>query len=211
MDQPIINPVIPESPQKSFPKWPFIALFVFIFGIASVFAYQKYLPKKTLPVVSSPSPVTVLPSPSVDPTANWKTYVNTKTGYLLKYSPNSGLQLIDCSDSEYQSNQNIFILADAKNSGCQGQGEGWMVYTMEGDESCESTESWQATKQSITINGIVATKCSLKFIGQNLYGGPTERIRTIFSNGSKSVSLILKDLSYSDLYGQILSTFKFID
>lgn len=63
--EPIITPPIPQPTSL---KWPIIAIFAFILGVASVLAYQKYLPAGFDPAGASPSPMAVLPSPSVDPT-----------------------------------------------------------------------------------------------------------------------------------------------
>ena len=64
MDQSIVPSVVPEPPKRSFPKWPLIALFSFFFGIASVLAYQKYLPSRFNLVGPSSSPQV---SPAVSP------------------------------------------------------------------------------------------------------------------------------------------------
>lgn len=65
MDQPISTP---PTPQPASLKWPFIAIFSFILGVASVLTYQRYLPTGSNPVGAAPSPVTaVIPSPSTKP------------------------------------------------------------------------------------------------------------------------------------------------
>ncbi|MEK7513725.1 MAG: hypothetical protein AAB430_01745 [Patescibacteria group bacterium] len=87
MDQST-NTLPVASPQKPFPKWPFIAIFSFLLGIASVFAYQKLQPSRIIPEGPSLSPSAVLPLPSVDPTANWKTYTNTTYKLAFKYPQN---------------------------------------------------------------------------------------------------------------------------
>lgn len=92
MDQLIANqpvftwePVVPE-PVKKFPKWPFIVLFAFILGIASVFAYQKLWPTRSLLVGSSPSPqVSPALSPSPDLVAGWQTYQSPFWNVELRY------------------------------------------------------------------------------------------------------------------------------
>lgn len=85
MDQ-LTNTLPVASPQPSFPKWPIIALFSFLLGIAFILAYQKYLPSGSDPVGPSSTPeVSVLPLPSVDPTANWQTYTNNNLGFSFRY------------------------------------------------------------------------------------------------------------------------------
>ena len=97
MDQPLppIPPIILQTPvvdstpvvvKKPFPKWP-IYILIFVFGIASVFAYQKYQPTGTVPAGSLPSPFVSLESSAEkdDPTANWKIYTNKANNYQLLF------------------------------------------------------------------------------------------------------------------------------
>lgn len=88
--QPIITPPAPQ-PAGSNPvgfKWPLIAIFSFILGVAAVLAYQRYLPTRSVLVGASPSPAAVLPSPSVDPTKGWKMYSNDLLGISFSYPSN---------------------------------------------------------------------------------------------------------------------------
>ncbi len=91
-DQPPA-PSIPPTPQappepvkKSSPVF-VIALILLLIAIAALGGYvlwTKYLNKSSTKV--APTPIAIeSPSPTPDPTAGWKTYVNTKYFYSLKY------------------------------------------------------------------------------------------------------------------------------
>ena len=110
MDKPIIAPiasVVPEPPKKYFLKWPLVAIFSFFLGIASVLAYQKYLPAGSNPAAPSPSPL-VSPAPSEveragDPTTDWQTYFNRKHGYQFKFPKNWIIRAFAGSHEEVES------------------------------------------------------------------------------------------------------------
>ena len=77
-----VAPIVTEVPKKSFPKWPLMAVFSFILGIASILVYQKFQPTRSNLVGPSPS---VVVSPSPDMTANWQTYSNNYWQVSFKY------------------------------------------------------------------------------------------------------------------------------
>ena len=90
------TPVEPVLPKPPFPKWPLIAAFTFFLGIASVFAYQRFLPTRPTRfnlVGPSPSPATVVsPLPAIDLTTDWKIYQNDKFKITFQYPGNLTLQ-----------------------------------------------------------------------------------------------------------------------
>lgn len=193
-----------------------VLLFISV-SIAGFFAYQtQMLVKELMSLKSSPSPVvqvstepTIEPTSVVratsDPTADWKTYTNTKDGYTLKYPSNLGLIFLDCSKGLNSYN---FVLADKENTGCYAQGEGWIINS-EGSSDCASTEAWKSVSERIKINDLDAIKCTHTFIGEQMYPGPINRINVTFIKDGKYISFDLKDLKYVELFDQILSTFKF--
>lgn len=86
MDQPV--PTIAVEPKKTHGVFfPLIGCVILMVGIAIGLLVGKYIytSKPTLsPTVSvSPTPVSI-----ADPTANWKTYINKKYGYQIKYPSN---------------------------------------------------------------------------------------------------------------------------
>lgn len=102
-----------------------------------------------------------------------------------------------------------FILAK-DTSGCEGQGEGFIITTQEvaNPTSCQDTESWKTKKTDLMISDAPATKCEYTFIGQALMG-PAKNFTQI-SIPSKNILITLSDENYQTLFDQILSTFRFI-
>ncbi len=96
MDQPITptppvftqTPVEPEPTKKSFP-WLIVIVIIFLLAGSSVLAYKYYQLKQQItqiPASSIPTPLsTETPLPSADPTANWKTYIDSECGFEIKY------------------------------------------------------------------------------------------------------------------------------
>jgi hypothetical protein len=79
------NAFVPENPKKSSPLL-IIAIILAVVALLAVVAYffgAKYFAPQ---LTSTPTPVAVLtPSPTIDPTANWKAYTNTTLGFSFKY------------------------------------------------------------------------------------------------------------------------------
>jgi hypothetical protein len=79
------GPVLPKSK-----NWLVILLIFFVvilsFGTAAYFAYQNVQLKKQVTKISptSPNPLSS-PTPTTDPTVNWKTYTNSVFNYSFKY------------------------------------------------------------------------------------------------------------------------------
>lgn len=91
-EQPIDNqiqqePVNPVSPKSNYWLIATIILVVFIV-IGGVYTLSLKSQKNTS-IPSSIPPTTISqPSPTPEQTANWKTYINTKYGFSVKYPPN---------------------------------------------------------------------------------------------------------------------------
>lgn len=85
--QPTIEqtPIPPKPSINS--KIPLIAAIVLVIVMIGLISYV--LAAKTKPTSQSPtiSPSLTQPSPTIDPTANWETYVNPVYGYSVKYPP----------------------------------------------------------------------------------------------------------------------------
>lgn len=80
MDQPV--PTIATEPPKT--NWLlFLLVGIIILGIG--IAIGQFLEIKLHPRPTPYLAPLLIPSPSSDPTANWKTYTNSKYGYLLQY------------------------------------------------------------------------------------------------------------------------------
>lgn len=84
---PVVTPqVVIEQPKQS--NFLVILLSVLLFisvSIAGFFAFQTQKLVKELNLVKvTPTPITMV-EPTIDPTADWKTYTNTKIGFTMRY------------------------------------------------------------------------------------------------------------------------------
>lgn len=74
-----INPV-PRPQQRTWIKWVLIIVFLALLSsIATYFVLKSQSPKQPPQVVQT--------TPTPDPTANWKTYANSKFSFLIKHPP----------------------------------------------------------------------------------------------------------------------------
>ncbi|KKU29196.1 MAG: hypothetical protein UX80_C0008G0029 [Candidatus Amesbacteria bacterium GW2011_GWA2_47_11b] len=80
---PLLISMTPESPAK--PNiWLWVGVCALMLGVGiGIGIFLKSYQKPAAYVTASPTP-----SPSVDPTANWKTYTNYKLGVGFQYPPN---------------------------------------------------------------------------------------------------------------------------
>ncbi len=82
---PPTEPITPSIPVQSKNNWLILVIFLVVgilVGIGGLLVYQKYFAVKPI-AVASPTPVV-----TADPTADWKTYTNTKYNYSFKYPEN---------------------------------------------------------------------------------------------------------------------------
>ncbi len=200
MDQPIIAPLNPEPPKKSFPAWSFIAVFSFFLGVASVLAYQRFQPTRIIPVGPSPSPVIADLSPSSDLTADWETYTNTKYGFLIKYDPNN--QPIEIAGTGQQ--LALISFGTMKNNGFDieiSTGDTLEYYK---NRIMDHVTGIIDKEEKITVAGIVGTKLTYKQV-------------IVIDNFDVSQVIINKNdrdyiiTAFASDIDQILSTFKFVD
>lgn len=83
-----------------------VSSFFLIFILFLFLTWPKTQPTpKEITKVLQPSPTeipTVIPSPTIDPIAGWKTYTNTKYGYSTKY-PKKDWEYLEVPNQTYQS------------------------------------------------------------------------------------------------------------
>ena len=201
-------PTLPSEPKRSLPKWLIAGIIVLVLLIvAGAGIYFLGKNQATKVVTLSPAPIAVLtPNPTTDPTANWKTYVNTKYNYIFKYP------------------SNLQVNADVE-GGC----------TLEGLESCRgiSLNSVRVNLKGIPdyhmgVSVIeIANSVNLKSIADSdKLNNPKALVKTIKflgldaitsnSDGLQTIDLIKNNYQYelvnipsSKLDQSILSTFKF--
>ena len=193
MDQPIITPVEPEVPKKSFPKWLLIAAFTFFLGIASVFIYQKYLPTRS--VLVGPSP-----SPQVFPAADRKTYTNSKYGFSVQYDFNN--QPIEVESSGQQ--LALISFGTMKNNGFDieiSTGDSLGYYK---NQLLDHVTGKIDREEKVTIDGVVGVKLTYK---QVVVIDKLDVSQVIINKNNRDyiVRALATDIN------QILSTFKFLE
>mgnify|MGYP001577369556 CR=1 FL=1 len=91
---PISPAPVPTPPMTPAPLQPtsniattvLIIVVLILLGTTGYFAYQNYLlQQKITSLQNQTMNVLLSPSPTTDPTINWKTYVNTQRGFILKF------------------------------------------------------------------------------------------------------------------------------
>jgi hypothetical protein len=211
--QPDIVPVTEVPKPKSNSLIITLSVSLIVMGGVVVFlAYQNWqLQKQISSLQVTPSPT---PTATTDPTADWKLFTSHSLNYSLRYPNDSKYKYLDCSMVQNINTDYDFILADG-NSGCEGQGEGWIFQIVKyGDNragfKCEGNdESWKTISSTTKVDNMLATKCDHDFVGERLYPGP-DGYSDIFI-ADKNILIHLSDKKYLELFNQILSTFKFVE
>lgn len=228
----IQTPVEPEQVKKSFP-WLIVAVIAFLLSGSSVLAYKYYQLKQQLTQTQpNPSPTPFPEIPPADPTADWKTYTNAQYGYIIKYPANYLVgffdelagEFITSSGDEHQvdilpststtDEFNIFLrilVFDTK------------TFNEFNKPLAELADNIYQQQKSHFKTTYISNLTKSKFDGYDdyeyLFSGPSlfmlngstsvkdGKYKVIFSQKDGNIySLYLKD---SDLFSQILSTFKF--
>lgn len=164
-----------------------VAILNFFLGRASV---------KPLSIAQiSPTPLpTEAPAKIDDLTANWKTYTNPPTKYLLKHPQSWEVQEYPNADLPYV----IHRLELLKNNKPQLVIETYREFLVKGVPEDKIIRSEQ-----IIISGVPGTKNWHKS-----FGPPVE---FIVSFDAKTYRILLRDVDASQTVDQILSTFKFLE
>ncbi len=156
-----------ETKPKSSPVLPvLLIILVLLLAASTAFLYYQNMQLKnmlasyqTQPVVS-PTPITYQsPVPTTDPTTNWKTYINTKFGFSIKYP--DGWRVVDSLDNPGPMNSVSFGPKQI------GEDTLWgVVFYKKPDYSLDKIindigtqfSDRKQTKEAITVGGISATK-----------------------------------------------------
>ncbi|KKU14710.1 MAG: hypothetical protein UX21_C0012G0002 [Microgenomates group bacterium GW2011_GWC2_45_8] len=185
-----------EMPLKlSFPKWPLVALFSFLLGAASVLAYQKLLPTRTVPVDQSTTP-------SADPTADWKTLQTNS--FSIKYP------LEWQEPSQYQqSTRTAYDFIPGNLTIVEGSYYDQVLQRPRTyEEELAIAEEGPIGKQEIIVDNSKAIKYTNK-IGDSTY----EELAILKSSTGMIfwISMPFPPGTDPNLFDLILSTFKFLD
>ena len=201
-EQPAGQPSIAAPPMPAKPKsWFLILLIIFIIllslGTAGFFAYQ-YVQLKNQVIQTKPTPVTS-PSPTPDPTANWKTYTNT-AGYSIKYPASFTTQLIAAGAGNKEANaetRNLFIYkSDAP--------EPYLERYINLEIFQVKPTYNQGTITKTTLDNKTVEKIVIPDAKFDIYSAQ------LVNKGFIEI-YVLSDPTKKEVANQILSTFKFVD
>ena len=219
MDQvaPNTPPAIPPTPKPSI--LPVVLSFFLCISLAGVglLAYQNMVLQRQIASLQTQPSTTASPTPQAKPdpalrdTANWKTYINTNNGYSIKY-PQIFLRLI-CPDEELTlTNKGVDNrIGPIEMSTCARGGR----YTLETKthESIQpepqETKYYTIEKKNILLGSLQAKQYTYTFT--NIEVGPFPiwyTIAKVDKNG-RTFEIYFDDKNSSQLFDQILSTFKF--
>lgn len=186
-----VSVIVPEPPKKSFPKWPFIAVFAFFLGIASVLIYQKLQPTGSVLEGPLPSPVSVV---------SWGIYTNTKYGFSVKYDLNN--QPIEIAGTGQQ--LALISFGTMKNNGFDieiSTGDKLDYYK---NRIIDHVTADIDKEEKITVSGILGTKLTYK---QVIVIDKFDVSQVIINKNDRDYIIIALA---SDI-DSILSTFKFTE
>jgi|SRR3989344_1463774 len=214
MDEVVQPPTVPQAPpapqeppqeasygKKNWIKWLLIIIIVAILSSAATFLIATSQVGKQPP----PTPTVMQPTPTPDPTANWKTYTNQTYGFTIKYPPTFSIEDVSSKSPPFS----IFI----KDTTIQVPFEGgtminpYILVDIKPEKL--SLDDYLATYPNLkvqekkTINGTVFTKVEVTMgITQ-----PPMYLASINGNILGISNFYLNEQTFD----QIFSTFKFTD
>ncbi|MEK7502554.1 MAG: PsbP-related protein [Patescibacteria group bacterium] len=217
------QPVTPPPPPKSFLSNKIILLIVILLillGLGGTYLALNSKPqsKPTSGITPTPLPteVSAKAGTSIDETANWKTYTNTKYDYSIKYpqswniqSPGGGQFGDECKSAD--GNSEIIELASKDHKSCGFLGDYVPSDHVEIIIRASSTPYSEIPGlEKITVAGQTATK--YKFTKDSEGPAPTATIIS-FGRNNTSYSIYIQQprigVDYDPFLDQILSTFQF--
>ncbi|MFH0863506.1 MAG: PsbP-related protein [Candidatus Gottesmanbacteria bacterium] len=198
------SPTTPNTEKKLINLLVLLAIIIII-GVAGYILGVKT--QSTITPIPTPL-VIVQPTPTPDPTANWKTYINTEDNYSLLYPPDwtldtTTLEIIPPTEG-LGGEGRIFINVNAS--------DGSLEQFMEATNPSTGTKNSQVYTlvkqiQINGVNGILTKGGCCGFGGQHVF----------VQHNNKTYHLTLKGpvdnpkSDYQTVFDQILSTFKFTD
>jgi len=146
------------------------------------------------------------PSPTPDPTANWKTYANSQFTfkYPLDWKISKGDFTILLPIEEYRLPSNL------RKEMYPGEKYSPITITFDKFIADKADSTKEITKNDIIISGIRTTEHTRRYlIATNNYPSGNEEITVPLEHEGKSYVLRLHNIQYKNVFDQILSTFKF--
>jgi hypothetical protein len=206
-----------EPTKKSLPKWPLIIVGIILILVLVGGAYflgQKSALTTQAPKTAQNSQIShqATSTPTPDPTAGWKTFSNQY--YSFKYPPNweininTGVVVAPTS-----------VIATIKQQGAIGPAGGGLQDSIRINALADSLslipkidETKAVTTKQVIISGIPSISYTTKYL-QSLPGIPeNSEITDVFiSSGGKMYQIQLQLNKSTNIFGEMLSSFKFTD
>lgn len=194
----------PQKPKSNFALWVVVGIAILAVGIGIGVIARKFFqpissstssPKVVLSPI--PSPATV-PVETVDPTANWKTYINNEFYFSIKYDPSFSPNQIAESVQQLA----LISFGSMKNNGFEieiSTGDNIDYYKNRIIDQGEKINK----EEKITVDGVPATKLTYK---QVIVINKFDVSKVIITKNNRDyiITALTSDVD------QILSTFKFI-
>jgi len=214
-EQPVINNQVQQAPVNPVPvsKKPnywivAIIVFVLLLVIGSIYMFSLRSQKQMFPPPPEPPlppKITLQPSPGQDPTANWKTYANTKYGYSIKYPQELNIytrvESLPGNEEQRKLHTTCCIGIYNKDSIILG------VDAFEEKRTLEQYKNELLAKDPKDVSNLRTIKILDKEALE--YNFTSNKIVTLIDNNTRYNFLYIKGDHY--LADQILSTFKFLD
>jgi hypothetical protein len=192
-----------------------VALFT---GFGGYFLGQRRVVEEETPSATLAPVSTFTPTPSPDPTANWKTYMSDNFAYSLKYPTGEGYIQETCGedfnnafllhiegDSGYDNPQLLCIARDAFYS--------FELYPSIGKFSQsdypKESDVASVTSEIIEVAGVLGKKFTITKIKSAPI--PDKRYEVFLENGGYKYRIIFTAFAHEQLFDQILSTLLFLE
>ncbi|MDD4785216.1 MAG: PsbP-related protein [Candidatus Shapirobacteria bacterium] len=223
--QSFITPT-PPIPQKNIYKPLFFIFFVLFLIVTSISIILLFPKGQSIPQTSqineSVTPTSIA-TPTSNPTSNFKTYINKKYGYSIKYLNNwafrefpdlrsgAGFKLISDIDID-EPYTTEFIVVDARGRDGNHFNTNFDEYVkVAGTYEIEGYESLASIKKITTDTGLIGYETT--WIYSTRKGTKATSLPITYFNPTNSseytVQVSLNDENYIDDYHKIISTFTF--
>ena len=199
---PISNPVPVEKPKNNSVLIILSLFLVILVGLVAFLGYQNYQLQKQISLLTTPTPTaSAIALATADPTANWNTF--TTDLFSLKYPNdwNVPVKSTDSSgDTSYTFESGNFVITEGSGG----------IFNLEQKQSYDQLIAYEKKVttglKSITVSGI-------KTVEYFDTDGPSTSAPTIVLTDTKKnvylISMAIPAESNSNLFDQIISTFKF--